>query len=233
MRAAPAQVHVVHYHSDLPSERLAPIVAAATAAGVAVQAVGEERLATLAGHGRHLGVVATVPPFPYAELGTVLRATPRLLLVADRIQDPHNLGALIRTAETVGAGAVIIPKDGSVPITPAVEVAAAGATALVPVCRVVNVARTLRTVKEHGYWTLGLVPQGGGDLYGLEPPERAVVVVGGEEGMRVLVREQCDLLISIPMMGKIGSLNASVAAAVAVYELVRRWRALDRRVSVL
>ncbi len=147
------------------------------------------------------------------------------MVIADRIQDPHNLGALIRTAEAVAVGAVVIPLDGSVAVTAAVEMAAAGATALVPVCRVVNVARSLRLLRKQGYWIVGLVARSGADLYHLDVPERVAMVVGGEAGMRPLVRAQCDFLVSIPMLGKIESLNASVAAAIALYELRRRWTA--------
>ena len=144
------------------------------------------------------------------------------MLLADRIQDPHNLGAILRTAEAVGAGAVLIPKDGSVGVTATVEVAAAGAAALVPVGRITNAARALQQLKEAGYWTVGLIARSGIDLYQFDPPERVVVVVGGETGMRPLVAKHCDFAVSIPMRGKVESLNASVATAVVLYELARR-----------
>jgi 23S rRNA (guanosine2251-2'-O)-methyltransferase len=223
LRAAPTEVQTVYYHPH--SDRLAPVVRAAAAAGVAVQAADAQRLTSLVGHARHQGVAATCAPFPYADLSAALRSNPQLLVIADRIQDPHNLGALIRTAEAVAAGAVVIPTDGAAPVTAAVEMAAAGATALVPVCRVVNMARSLRLLRKQGYWIVGLVPRSGADLYRFDVPERVAMVVGGEAGMRPLVRAQCDFLVSIPMLGKIESLNASVATAIAVYELRRRWGA--------
>jgi 23S rRNA (guanosine2251-2'-O)-methyltransferase len=157
------------------------------------------------------------------ELDRLIERMPRLLVMADQMQDPHNLGALLRTAEAAGAGGVIIPKDGSVAITATVEAAAAGAAALVPVCRVTNAVRTLQTLKEHGYWSIGLIPRHGTDLYQLECPDRVVVVVGGETGMRPLVAKHCDFATSIPMFGQVESLNASVAAAIVLYELRRRW----------
>lgn len=183
----------------------------------------QEALTRVAGTPHHQGVIADTVPFPYAELVDVLQRTPRLLVVGDQIQDPHNLGAVLRTAEAVGAGGLIVPKDGSVPVTPVVEASAAGAAARVAVCRVTNIARTLETLKQHGYWSIGLVPKGGVDLYDLDVPERAVVVIGGEAGMRPLVAKRCDFAVSIPMFGQIESLNASVAAAIVLYELVRKW----------
>ena len=203
---------------------MAALLRIASAAGIALQASDEQRLTSLAGTSRHQGVVAIARPFPYVELDQVISRKRQLLVVADRIQDPHNLGALIRTAEAVGAGAVILPKDGAVPMTATVEAAAAGAAALEPVCRVTNVARTLTALKQSGYWSMALVPSGGLDLYQADLPKPVVVVVGGEAGMRPLVAKQCDVTISVPMRGKVESLNASVAAAVTLYELLRRWR---------
>jgi 23S rRNA (guanosine2251-2'-O)-methyltransferase len=225
LRVQPAQVITVHYESRA-ANRLAALLRMASAAGVALQASDEQGLTALAGTNRHHGVVAIVRPFPYVELDQVICNRRQLLVLADQIQDPHNLGALIRTAEAVGAGAVILPKDGAVPITATVEAAAAGAAALEPVCRVTNVARTLVALKESGYWSMALVRGGGSDLYQADLPQPMVVVVGGEAGIRPLVAKQCDVAVSIPMCGKVESLNASVAAAVALYELFRRWRAL-------
>jgi len=217
----------VHYESRA-TKRLAPLLRTASAAGVAVQVSGEPQLTSLAGTNRHHGVVAVVRPFPYVDLDQVISRRHQLLVLADQIQDPHNLGALIRTAEAVGAGAVILPKDGAVPITATVEAAAAGAAALEPVCRVTNIARTLLALKRCGYWSMALIPSGGSDLYLAELPQPAVVVVGGEAGLRPLVAAHCDVAVSIPMRGKVESLNASIAAAVALYELFRRCEGFRR-----
>ncbi len=224
LRACPTHVLAVHYDAQAAA-RLGALLHLATTAGVPVQAQREQFLSALAGSGRHQGVVATAKPFPYAELEPIIAGRPSLLVLADQMQDPHNLGAVIRTAEAVAAGAVILPKDGAVPITATVEAAAAGATAVQPVCRVTNVARTLATLKQAGYWSMGLAPAGSLELYDAELPRPLVVVVGGEAGMRPLVAKQCDFVVSIPMRGQVESLNASVAAAVALYELFRRWRA--------
>ena len=222
LRARPAEVIAVHYESRA-ANRLGVLIQLASAAGITLRASNEQQLTSLAGTGRHQGVVAIVKPFPYVDLDLVIVRRPRLLVVADQIQDPHNLGALIRTAEAVGAGAVIVPKDGAVSITATVELAAAGAAALEPVCRVTNVARTLTKLKQSGYWSVALIPTGGLDLYQADLPQPLAVVVGGEAGMRPLVGKQSDVAVSIPMRGKIESLNASVAAAVMLYELLRRW----------
>lgn len=223
LRTQPRQLLVVHYEARA-AERLHSLLQLALAAGVPVQASDDQALTALAGTPRHQGVVAIAGTFPYAPLESVIAGQSRLLVVADHMQDPHNLGALMRTAAAVGVGAVIVPRDGAVPITATVEAAAAGAAALVPVCRVTNVARTLESLKEAGYWSVGLVPGGGQDLYAADLPAPLVVVVGGETGMRRLVARGCDLSISIPMIGRIESLNASVAAAVVLYEVVRRSR---------
>jgi 23S rRNA (guanosine2251-2'-O)-methyltransferase len=195
----------------------------AAAAGVSLRPSNQPALTALAGTTRHQGIVASAAPFPYLELNRVIERGSRLLVVADQMQDPHNLGALLRTVDAAGAGGVIMPKDGSVPMTATVEAAAAGAAALVPVCRVTNTVRALEMLKEHGYWSVGLIPRSGTDLYELDCPDRVVVVVGGETGMRPLVAKHCDFATSIPMFGGVESLNASVAAAVVLYELRRRW----------
>ncbi len=222
LQTAPTQVRSVHYEARFP-ERTEEILALAVQAQIRREACSDETLTRLAGTPRHQGIVATAAPFPYAALEGVVERRPQLLLLADQIQDPHNLGAIVRTAAAVGAGAVLIPKDSSVGVTATVEVAAAGATALVRICRITNAARALQQLKSTGYWTVGLIARHGVDLYQFDPPERVVVVVGGETGMRPLVAKQCDFAVSIPMHGKLESLNASVATAVVLYELARRW----------
>ena len=222
LEACPAHVRML-YCDAAALERTAAIRRQAADAGVRVRLAASETLAGLAPGARHQGVVAECAPYPYASLVQVVARQPRLLVFADHLQDPHNLGAVLRTAEAVGAGAVVVPKDGGVAVTPAVEVAAAGAAAYLPVCRVTNTSRALGDLKEAGYWTVGLVPRDGTNLFGFEPPERVVVVLGGETGMRTLVARQCDFRITIPMLGRVESLNASVAAAVVLYQVRRHF----------
>jgi 23S rRNA (guanosine2251-2'-O)-methyltransferase len=222
LRAHPTHIRVLYCDASAP-DRTAVVRQHAAAADIPVRLCPAETLARLANSGRHQGVVAQCEPFPYVRLDTVVAENPRLVVVADQLQDPHNLGALLRTAEAVGVGAVVIPKDGSVSVTATVEAAAAGAAALLPVCRVTNVGRTLAEMKEAGYWIVGLAPHAGRNVFEFDPPERVVMVLGGESGIRPLVAKQCDFLVSIPMVGRIESLNASVAVAVVLYELRRRW----------
>ena len=225
VRNRPGELRAVHYEARAAA-RLTGLLRAATTAGVRVEPCSAGRLAGLVGPARHQGVVATAAPFPYAALEEVVAARPSLLILADQMQDPQNLGALLRTAAAVGSGAVILPKDGSVPVTAVVEAAAAGAAALLPVCRVTNAERTLRILKDRGYWAWGLVPKHGVDLFRADPPQPLVVVVGGESGIRNLVAKRCDTLVSIPMAGRVESLNAAVAAAIAMYHVRCQWGGL-------
>lgn len=193
-----------------------------------VREMDDAALSRLAGTAAHQGIVARTDPFQYGELDAVLSRDPTLLLVVDRMQDPQNFGALLRTAAASGVAAVVIPRDGAVGVTAAVEKAAAGGVNDVPVCQVVNVRRTLDALAEQGFWRIGLVARGGDSLYGIDLPSRLVVVLGGEGGMRPLVAQACDFRVSIPMAVEgIESLNASVAAAVTLFEVMRR-RLLDR-----
>lgn len=236
VRVRPRHLRVIFYDRKR-EKRIAALMQMAANHGVPLQPRSEETLSTMVGTNRHQGVTAATDPFPYSDLEQVIQGQPRLLVVADQIQDPHNLGALLRTASACAVGAVLIPKDGGVGITPTVEASAAGAAALIPVCRVVNVRRTLETLQEQSYWCVGLMPRGAANLYEIDPPERVVIVLGSETGMRPLVVKQCDLTVSIPMRGPTESLNAAVAAGLALYELRRRWGdwsgQLDRNGSVV
>jgi 23S rRNA (guanosine2251-2'-O)-methyltransferase len=173
--------------------------------------------------GVHQGVAARLHAFPYVSLPSLLDQTPDLLLVLDNIVDPRNLGALLRTAEGARVGGVILTSARSASLSPLVEKVATGATAYVPICRIENLARALTTLGEHGYWTVGLVPDAAMSLYDLPVSRKISLVVGGEEkGVRQLTRQLCDCLVAIPMRGRLTSLNVSVAGAIALYELVRR-----------
>lgn len=201
---------------------------AAHAVGVTVRDSDAEELRRLTGGDTHQGVAALVGPFEYAELDAVLAADPGPVLVLDQVQDPHNFGALVRTAAAAGMAAVVIPRHGAAAVTGAVEKVASGGVNDVPICQVANLHRTLLDLRDLGYWSIALVPVGGPSLFDLDLPERPVLVLGGESGMRSLVAETCDLRASIPQRPAVESLNASVAGGVAMYDVCRRLKRLDR-----
>jgi 23S rRNA (guanosine2251-2'-O)-methyltransferase len=177
----------------------------------------------------HQGVVALAPPFPYARLDDVLARAEAageapLLVALDGVTDPHNLGSIARTAEAVGAHALLVPSRRAAGVTATAEKAAAGALAHLPVVEVTNLVRTLEELHRRGVWSLGLDGDADTDL--ADHPlasEPCVLVVGAEgAGLARLTRERCDALVRLPMRGRVASLNASVAAGVALYELLRR-----------
>jgi 23S rRNA (guanosine2251-2'-O)-methyltransferase len=218
LAANPPQVTHLYVRDEL-SSRVAALTALAEKEEVPVTHVPPGALRDRCGSDQHQGVVAQVPPFRYADPTEVVAGGVARVLVLDQLSDPHNFGALLRTAEAAGVGLVIIPKDGAVGVTATVEKAAAGAAMRVPVARVTNIARTLRELKDAGYWIVGLAAKAAVDVFHFEPPPRAAVVLGGESGLRRLVQEACDELLSIPMQGETESLNVSVAGAVALYAL--------------
>lgn len=185
-------------------------------------------IARLCGSEHHQGVALRVAAFSYGELDDILARCqndkkPGLLIVLDGIQDPHNLGAIIRSAACAGADGVIIPKDRAAGITPTVEKASAGAVETVPVAQVVNISQALETLKKAGFWIYGAADSAGGSLYTQDFSGPVALVIGNEgEGIRPLVRKTCDAVFAIPMQGGVSSLNASVAAGVALFEVVRQ-----------
>ncbi len=178
----------------------------------------------------HQGVVAIGEPFAYATLEDAIelgkRQRPALYVVLDHVTDPHNVGAIIRSAECAGATAVILPERRSAGVNPTVRKSSAGATAFVPVARVANVAQAVRTLKKAGVWVYGAAVVPGAKPYtAVDLRESAALVIGAEgEGIAPLVQRECDVLVEIPLRGRIGSLNASVAAGVLLYEAVRQRR---------
>jgi len=212
-----------------PSGRVAQVVASAHQAGVPVRYRERRDLDRLAGSPHHQGVVLRVEPFPYVQLEDLLEAWRRsgkkgFFLALDGITDPHNFGAILRSAAAVGCHGVIIPADRSCPVTGAVDRASSGALSRIALCRVVNLARTLDELKKEGLWIFGLAAESeAGPVFRTDLDSDLVLVVGGEgSGLRPNVRKHCDLLLSIPMPGGIESLNASVAAAVVLFEALRQ-----------
>ena len=203
------------------------IVALATAADVRVRHTDTDELERLAPGAVHQGIVALAPPFPLVDVDRLLAhaaasGRPPLLVAVDGVTDPHNLGSIARTAEAVGAHGLILPDRRSAPVTPVVEKAAAGALAHLPVAGVTNLVRALELLGRAGVWSVGLDGSAAAPLDGHPLATGAVVLVVGAEGggLSRLVRERCDALVRLPMHGRVGSLNASVAAGVALYTLL-------------
>lgn len=210
------------------SSRRGELADAAQRAGIAIHDADQTTLHRLTGSDAHQGVAALADPFEYADLAGILAQASAPILVLDQVQDPHNLGALIRTAAAVGMAAVVIPRHGAATVTPAVEKVAAGAVNDVPICQAGNLRRCLLDLRELGCWNIALSPRAEQNLFSLDLPPRPVLVLGGETGLRPLVEETCDLRATIPLRGGVESLNASVAGAVAMYEVARRLGHLDR-----
>jgi 23S rRNA (guanosine2251-2'-O)-methyltransferase len=202
--------------------RLQEIVDLARRASVSVRFEERHALDRLAGTPAHQGVVAMGAAQRYAELDDVAPAA-QLMVVLDGVEDPHNLGAIVRTAYAAGAGAVVIPERRAVGLTDVVAKAAAGALEYLPVVRATNINRTLEQLKELGYWIYGLDERGTDDYDTVDYNTPTVVVFGGEgKGLHEQVRKHCDVLVRIPMEGHIPSLNVSVAAGIVLFECKRR-----------
>lgn len=209
-------------------QRVEKLLKLASEVDVPVRRRRRQDLQRLCGTDHHQGVALRIEAFAYADLDDVLTdwkegGTESIFMVLDGIQDPHNLGAIIRTAACAGARCVVIPKDRAVGVSPTVEKVAAGATETVPVVQVTNIATTLEQLKGAGFWIYGADEKSGETLYRQKLTGNIAFVIGGEgEGIRPLVRKKCDVLFSIPLAGGVNSLNASVAGGVALFEAVRQ-----------
>jgi 23S rRNA (guanosine2251-2'-O)-methyltransferase len=194
--------------------------------GVRVQVKPERALTEEAGTRDHQGVVARVGSYRYADAYELAAVDRPLLVCLDQVTDPHNLGAVIRSAEGAGATGVVVPSHGAARVTPAVSRSSAGAVEHLPVAVVQNLARYLNDVKGPDLWVWGAASHGGTSLWDADLDGGAAFVLGAEgRGLRPLVRRACDGLVSIPLAGRVESLNVSVAAAVLLYEARRRRRA--------
>ena len=197
-------------------------------AGAVVTAVDRRKLDQMSPTGAHQGIVAMAAAHDYSTLDDMLALAARrgeapLLVLCDELSDPHNLGAIIRSAECAGAHGVVIPKRRSVALTAVVAKAAAGALEYMPVARVPNLSAAIDTLQKKGLWVFGTAAEGATPLYEADLRGPAAIVIGAEgDGMSRLVAERCDYKVSIPLRGQISSLNASAAAAVLLYEALRQ-----------
>lgn len=197
--------------------------------GTLVKFVDKERLNHMSGTGRHQGVIAAAAAYEYAQVEDILQAAKDrgeapFIILLDNMEDPHNLGAIIRTANLAGAHGVIIPKNRAVGLTATVARTSAGALNYTPVARVTNLTKTIEELKKEGLWFV-CADMDGTVMYDLDLKGPIGLVIGGEgDGVGRLVREKCDMTAAVPMKGDIDSLNASVAAGVLAYEIVRQRR---------
>ena len=209
---------------------LGHIASKARSAGIVVVDADKRKLDAMSRTHSHQGVIALAAVREYVSVENILEQAAAkgenpLLVVCDEISDPHNLGAILRTAECAGAHGVIIPKRRSAGLTAIVAKTSAGAVSYMPVARVANVSATLKELKKQGVWIFGTAADANTTLYDADLKGPAAIVIGSEgDGMTRLVADNCDFLVSIPMQGKISSLNASAAAAILLYEAVRQRR---------
>lgn len=228
LRAAARSVDEVAILSEGRGPALQELLTLARSRGVKVSYRTRDQLTAMAGTPHHQGVVARVAEATYASLSDLLavpaeRGEPAFFLALDRIQDPRNLGAVLRSADAVGAHGVVLPKHQAVGITPAAAKTAMGAVEHLAVARETNLVQVLETFKKESIWVMGATAKGGQDPWRVDLTLPLCLVMGGEgEGLRPLVTRTCDLLLTLPMRGKIGSLNVSAAATALCYEVVRQ-----------
>ncbi len=209
-------------------KRLEDLLRLAQRKGVYVQYVEKQKLDQMYTLSNHQGVVARVESYEYAEIGEVLeiaalKGQSPFLLILDGIEDPQNMGSIIRTAECAGVHGIIIPRHHSVEITAAVARASAGAAEHMPIVKETNLVNVIKELKAKGFWVIGADMDGHQDYFSASIPSPTVLVIGGEgQGMRRLVKENCDIILKIPMRGKVNSLNAAVASALLIYEVIRQ-----------
>lgn len=223
----PERASVLIVQKGREDARVSEVTKLAQAAGIKIELRDARELDRLATGDRHQGVCIRMKSSDVLGEGALDelldRAAPPLLLVLDGVQDPHNLGACLRTADAAGVTAVIVPRDRAAGLSPTVRKVASGAAETVPLIQVVNLARTLRWLKQRDVWIVGTDDQAPKSLFQTSLTGPLAVVLGAEgQGLRRLTKEHCDALISIPMRGVVESLNVSVATAVVLYEAVRQ-----------
>ncbi len=205
-----------------------PILAKAKERGIPVVEIDKAKLDSMSETGVHQGVIARIPPYEYKTVDDILniareKGEPPFIVILDHLEDPHNLGSIIRTANCAGVHGVIISKHDGVTLTAAAVKASAGAASFTPVARVNNIAQTVDYLKEQGVWVTGADASGDRSIYEADLKGAVALVVGGEDkGISRLTASKCDFLVGIPMKGDVNSLNASVAAALMIYETMKQ-----------
>ncbi|VEN72973.1 RNA methyltransferase, TrmH family, group 3 [Candidatus Desulfarcum epimagneticum] len=227
LAAGRRDIHRLWFEKKRAAGRLAPILSLAGKKKVPAKAAGPDQLARACQTRLHQGVCLETGPYPLADFGELAasgdRAGRSLIVLLDQIVDPHNLGAILRTALCAGARGVVIPRDRSAGPSPSVSRASAGALEHIRLARAPNMAGAIQTLKKKGFWVFGAAADGAESVFSTEWDLKTALVIGGEEkGLRPLVKKNCDRLVFIPMAGPVESLNASAAAAVILYQAAGR-----------
>ncbi len=235
MRAGRRKIHSIHLVLEKLRPRTDKLVRAARDAGITIKGTSSQQLTVMVGHKRHQGICAKVSEYPLSSMDTILErshidGTAPFILALDQIVDPQNFGAIARTAHCAGVHGIVVPKKNSAPASAAVSKASAGALEHMHITFVTNLVNALKYLKGKGLWISGADQKGREAVFDADLTGPLVIIVGGEEkGIRSLVKKQCDFTIAVPQAGPIGSLNASAAAGVVLYEAVRQRRqAKDR-----
>ena len=223
LAAGKQPIERIHVAREVRSARLKEIIDLARKRDVPVRKDDRAVLDRLAQGTPHQGILAVIGEFAYAPFERLFESQRSCVVVLDGVEDPHNLGAVIRTAEACGVSGVVVPERHSAPLSAAVAKASAGALAHVPVVRVPNLVSALDELKEKGLWIVGLDAADGGLWTDFDYTVPVAVVLGGEHrGLRRLVRQHCDAIVRLPMLGKVAALNVSVAAGIVLYEVIRQ-----------
>lgn len=222
------KIHKIFVSEGREGKRIKEILEKAAKKGVYCQEVERGRLDKMYTAGNHQGIVAQIDDYQYSSLDDIIehaaiKGEKPLIILLDGFEDPQNLGSLIRTAECAGVHGVVIPRHNSAEVSDAVVRASAGATEHMHIAQVTNLVNSIKDLKRQGFWIIGADMQGKQDYFKCDIPEPTAVVIGGEnQGLRRLVKDNCDILLRIPMKGAINSLNASIAGALLIYEVIRQ-----------
>jgi 23S rRNA (guanosine2251-2'-O)-methyltransferase len=234
LQQSPQQIQQLYVQEGKPDQRLQPLIKLAEQHHISIQRISREQLDALVEGGLHQGIVAscTEQKSLVTDIESLLEqlSEPAFLLILDGVQDPHNLGACLRSANAAGVHAVIAPKDRAVGITPVVRKVASGAAEITPFIQVTNLVRTMEILKDKGIWLYGAAEDATENLYEIDLTGPIAIVLGAEgTGLRRLTREHCDKLMRIPTQGNISSLNVSVATGVCLFEALRQRFAIERK----
>jgi 23S rRNA (guanosine2251-2'-O)-methyltransferase len=224
LRSSPERINKIFVQKERGPQRIAEVIREARKAGVPVSFIPARQLDRLAAH--HQGAVAEVSPKAYSSLDEILAASPRpLLVLLDEVEDPQNLGAIVRSAEAAGADGLILPERRSAGLTETVDTVSAGALGHLKVARVANLARAMDGLKERGVWLVGADGAAREPWHAFDYSVPVGIVLGSEgTGLRPVIRKACDKVLAIPMAGRVNSLNVAAAAAVFLFEVVRQRR---------